>query len=204
MPSPAKETEAEFDDLLGQLVNELAMAPPEDNAVSLVPEQQEPAHNARITSTEGLAIQAAAKAEARAETPPQGSNTVAIVGIVTAALSAVAIAAMFAFQPAGAAAGDHQAEGLAVATAQLDEARAEKAAADKAAAEKAAAEKAAAEKAAAEKAAAEKAAAEKAAAEKAAAEEAAKAKKKPRPRRTKPKTTKPKPTKPVGSDFGDL
>jgi hypothetical protein len=90
-----KKAESEFDDLLGQLVDELAMTPASQSAVDFVPEAPKPAH---VDSTQALAVEAAAAAQARVVAPPPvpaNSNTVKIAGIIAAAVSAVAITALF-------------------------------------------------------------------------------------------------------------
>ena len=95
MNSPAK-NEAEFDNLLGQLVDELAMTPPSQSAVSLVPELEPEPPSARVESTSQMAAEAAAAAGLTAQ-GAGSSNTVKIVGIITGSLTAVALAALFVF-----------------------------------------------------------------------------------------------------------
>jgi hypothetical protein len=102
MPSlapKARKEESEFDDLLGQLVDELAMTPASESAVSFTP--QVPVAPAHVDSTQALAAEAAAAAQARAAAPQPiaapNNNAVKIAGIFAAALSTVAIAALFVF-----------------------------------------------------------------------------------------------------------
>lgn len=92
----ARKEESEFDDLLGQLVDELAMTPASESAVSFTPEV--PVPPAHVSSTQELAVEAAAAARARAAAPqPANNNAVKIAGIIAAAMSTVAIAALFMF-----------------------------------------------------------------------------------------------------------
>lgn len=177
MSSPArKQAENEFDDLLGHLVDELAMTPPSQSAVSLIPDPPQ----ARVDSTNEMAAEAAAAAGATAAPAPQtSSNTVKIVGIIVGSLSAVAVAALLVF---GGGLGEQESsQPIAVADDGADE---QLAAAEAAgvAAEQALRDAVSANQAEAEAAAqAEAAALEKAKAEaEAAAEEAASKKKKRR------------------------
>jgi hypothetical protein len=100
-----KKAESEFDDLLGQLVDELAMSSPSESAVDFAPEA--PSAPAHVDSTQALAAEAAAAARTRSVAPqpvPANSNAVKIAAIVAAALSAVAITALFVFGDQGRAA----------------------------------------------------------------------------------------------------
>ena len=60
-----KQAESEFDDLLGDLVNELAMAPPAESAITLIPEEPDPPAM-RVDSTQDMASAAAEAAAATA------------------------------------------------------------------------------------------------------------------------------------------
>jgi hypothetical protein len=204
--SAPKQAESEFDDLLGQLVDELAMTPASESAVSLVPDP--PPAEARVDSTQQLAAEAADAARARVVPAASAgsNNAVKIVGLVALSLSAVAIAALFVFTKPSV--GETVGAALDVSTERLEAERtaAKQRAADQLEAERLAAEKLAAEQAAreAEQARLEAEAAAQAAKEaEAKAQAAAAAKPKPRTRtRSKPKP-KPATTK-VRDSFDDL
>jgi hypothetical protein len=203
MRSPApKQAESEFDDLLGQLVDELAMTPPSESAVALVPEPPVPSAEARVDSTHHLAAEAAAAARARVqpETPASNNNLVKIVGIIAGSLTVVAVAALLVFANKSDEASD---EGSAVAADQAQLERiAERARAEQAAVEQAQASSIALEQAELR---ARKLAHEaellQAKAQASAGEDKAEAPKpKPRPR----KRPKPKPKPKPGDSFEDL
>lgn len=202
MRSPApKQAESEFDDLLGQLVDELAMTPASESAVALVPDPPPPAADARVDSTHHLAAEAAEAARARVQpaTPASSNNMVKIVGIIAGSLTVVAVAALLVF------ANQSEETGAEDSVAGVDQAElarvAEVAATEQAAVEQAEATRIAAELAEIQ---ARKLQAE---AEwlnqkaKAAAEEAAATKPKPRKR---VKKSKPKPKPKPGDSFEDL
>ena len=193
MSSPArKQAESEFDNLLGDLVNELAMAPPSQSAVSLIPEQPSEAQ-IRVDSTQDMAT---AAAEAAAKANARSSDTIKIIGIVAGSLTALGIAAMMVLGPSSEPVAEAPDVAEAMAQAQLATAQA---AGDKAKADLKLA--IAAKKQSLE--ASVKADADALAAAKAEAEaEAAKAKPKPKPRKPR-KPRKPKP-KPPGDDFDSL
>ncbi len=142
MSSPAKQAETEFDDLLGQLVDELAMTPAAESSVQLVPD---PPAEVRVDSTQQMAAEAAAAAAAAA--PPQAAgnnNLVKIVGIIAGSLTVVAIAAIAVFAQNEPSAVD---EGPAIAAVEVDESKLDELAATaQAAAERAQAERMAAER----------------------------------------------------------
>jgi hypothetical protein len=205
MSSPApKQAETEFDDLLGQLVDELAMTPASESAVQLVPDPA-PVAEVRVDSTHHLAAEAAAAAQARV-VPGQSNNLVKIVGIIAASLTVVAVAALMTF---GSTSSESADEDATVASEQAESERlAEQAAAEQAAAERAEAQRVEAERRAAEQAEIATRNAEieaKLLAEDAQAIVETKTKAttpKPRVRNTKPK---PKPAKPKpGDSFEDL
>lgn len=145
MSSPApKQAETEFDDLLGQLVDELAMTPASESAVQLVPDPP-PVAEARVDSTHHMAAEAAAAAAAAAKSPAgQSNNLVKIVGIIAGSLTIVAVAALAVFV------GDDEPSAAEdpVATVDVDSERvAAVVATEQAAAERARAERIAAERA---------------------------------------------------------
>ena len=192
MSSPVrKQAESEFDDLLGNLVDELAMTPPSQSAVTLIPEPPV----ARVESTNAMAAEAAAAAAA-VSSPQKPDNTVVkVVGIIAGSLTAVAVAALLVL---GGGFGDEPSEPAAVADDGMAErlAAAQSAGAD---AEQAFRDSLAATKAELE--AEAKAEADAAAKAKAEAEAAAEAAAKPKKRRKRPKRPKPNKPKPPGDDF---
>ncbi|WP_181234671.1 hypothetical protein [Enhygromyxa salina] len=196
-----KQAESEFDDLLGQLVDELAMTPPSQSAVALVPDLKPSPPAVRVDSTNEMAAAAAAAAGVMPPAPAPASNsTVKIVGIIAASLTAVAVAALMTFG-GGSDAGE-AAPAVAVDDAADQQALAQAAVAHRAAVEQAHVEAIAAERAEVQAAYA-RAEAERLVAQQQAEQAAAKPKPKPKPRnRPKPK---PKPTpKAPGSDFDKL
>jgi hypothetical protein len=150
MSSPAvNQAETEFDDLLGQLVDELAMTPPSESAVQLVPDPPL-VSEVRVDSTHHLAAEAAeAAAAARARVvPDQTNNLVKIVGIIAGSLTVVAVAALILFARQSSESAEQDA---AMAIERANEERlAEVARAEQAALERAEAERIAAERAAIE------------------------------------------------------
>ena len=85
--NPANKEADAFDDLLGQLVDELAMTPAAEPEPEPVPEPiPAPAANeAPMVGAVDMVMQA----------PPQKSNTVAIAGIIGGAILVVGLAAVF-------------------------------------------------------------------------------------------------------------
>jgi hypothetical protein len=199
MSSPApKQAETEFDDLLGQLVDELAMTPASESAVQLVPDPL-PAE-ARVDSTHHMAAEAAAAAAAAAANSPapQSDNSlVKVVGIIAGSLTIVAVVALAVFAGDGRSATTEP-----VPTVDVDSERlAAIAATEQAAAARAKSDRMAAERAEITARSVRIEAGLLADELKAKAEEEAKASK-PRKRTRKPKPKKPKP-KP-GDSFDDL
>jgi hypothetical protein len=142
--SAPKQAESEFDDLLGQLVDELAMTPASESAVALVPDPP-PAAEVHVDSTQQLAAEAAAAAQARAQPAPSTNNLVKIVGIIAGSLTVVAVAALVIFGNKSVEAAE---EGSTVAADQADgEDLAERARAEQAAVEQAQVERIALEQA---------------------------------------------------------
>jgi hypothetical protein len=97
MRSPApKQAESEFDDLLGQLTDELAMTPASESAVSLVPDLEPP--KVHVEATARMAAEAAAAAGVLQPVASKPDNTVVkIVGIIAASLTVVSVAALVMF-----------------------------------------------------------------------------------------------------------
>jgi hypothetical protein len=96
LPAP-KQAESDFDELLGQLTDELAMTPASQSAVSLVPDLEPP--KAHVEATSRMAAEAAAAAGVL---PPvvvsKPDNTmVKVVGIIAASLTVVSVAALVVF-----------------------------------------------------------------------------------------------------------
>lgn len=190
MRSPApKQAESEFDDLLGQLADELALTPASQSGVSLVPDLEEP-------HEEPQKIRAASNAPASVLKPaPAKSDTtiVKVVGIIAASLTLVSVVALVVF-------GGRSDEQVAV----VDDDAAVAAEADRDAAE--ATRRRAVQEARAQSIAAARAAAQAEFARveakrlSAALAEQAKPKAKPKPR----KKPKPKPKQDLGSDFDSL
>lgn len=104
MRSSAKQAESEFDDLLGQLTDELAMTPASESGVALVPDV-EPS-KVHVESTGRMAAEAAAAAGVLQPLPvSKPDNTlVKIVGIIAASLTVVSVAALIMFGQADRAA----------------------------------------------------------------------------------------------------
>ena len=201
MRSPApKQAESEFDDLLGQLVDELAMTPPSESAVALVPDPPSEAE-ARVDSTHHLAAEAAAAARARVQpaTPATNNNMVKIVGIIAGSLTVVAVAALLTFANQSDEAGDEDSV-VAVDQAELDRI-AELARTEQAAVEQAQATRIAAELAEIKARKLQNEAEWLNQKAKAGSSESEVAKPKPRPRVKKPK---PKPKPKPGDSFEDL
>ncbi len=205
MSSPApKQAESEFDDLLGQLVDELAMTPASESAVQLVPDP--PAAEAHVDSTHHMAAEAAAAAaeaaSAAAAAKPQHSqsntNLVKIVGIIAGSLTIVAIAALALFANSEPSAVD---DGEAVASDVDGDRLAEVAATEQAAVERAEADRVAAERAELTARVVRIEAGLLADEAKAKAEAS---KSKPRVRRRRPKKPKKPTTKKPGDSFEDL
>lgn len=100
MRSPAKQAESEFDDLLGQLTDELAMTPASEFGVALVPDL-EPPKVLHVESTGRMAAEAAAAAgvlQPQVGQPSKPDNTlVKVVGIIAASLTIVSVAALIMF-----------------------------------------------------------------------------------------------------------
>lgn len=195
MSSPArKQAESEFDNLLGDLVNELAMAPPSQSAVSLIPEEPSQA-KIRVDSTQDMAT---AAAKAAAVNNSKSGDTIKIIGIVAGSLTALGIAAMMVLGPSSAPVAEAPDVAEALAQAQLASAQAAGEAAKADLKLAIAAKRQSLE--ASVKADADALAAAKAEAEARAAEAEAKPKPKPRKPR-KPRNPKPKPP---ADDFDDL
>lgn len=97
MRSSAKQAETEFDDLLGQLTDELAMTPASDSAVALVPNLEPP--KVHVESTGRMAAEAAAAAGVlQPLVISKPDNTlVKVVGIIAASLTVVSVAALIMF-----------------------------------------------------------------------------------------------------------
>jgi pyruvate/2-oxoglutarate dehydrogenase complex dihydrolipoamide acyltransferase (E2) component len=97
MRSSAKQAESEFDDLLGQLTDELAMTPASDSAVALVPDLAPP--KVHVESTGRMAAEAAAAAGVlQPQVISKPDNTlVKVVGIIAASLTVVSVAALIMF-----------------------------------------------------------------------------------------------------------
>jgi hypothetical protein len=101
MRSPVKQAESEFDDLLGQLTDELAMTPASESGIMLVPDLEQPRTppGVHVESTGRMAAEAAAAAGVLQ--PPVVSkpdNTlVKVVGIIAASLTIVSVAALVMF-----------------------------------------------------------------------------------------------------------
>ncbi|MFO7562729.1 MAG: hypothetical protein R6X02_08795 [Enhygromyxa sp.] len=149
MSSPAaKQAESEFDDLLGQLVDELAMTPASESAVALVPEPPPPAAEVRVDSTHQLAAEAAAAAQARVvpSQPANSNNLVKIVGIIAGSLTVVAVAALVSFGLQSSDPGEED-DAMVASESVESERLAELARAEHAAVERAEAERRAAERA---------------------------------------------------------
>ena len=202
MRSPApKQAESEFDDLLGQLVDELAMTPPSESAVALVPDPPASEAEARVDSTHHLAAEAAAAARARVQpaTPATNNNMVKIVGIIAGSLTVVAVAALLTFANQSDEAGDEDSV-VAVDQAELDRI-AELARTEQAAVEQAQATRVAAELAEIKARKLQNEAEWLNQKAKAGSSESEVAKPKPRPRVKKPK---PKPKPKPGDSFEDL
>jgi hypothetical protein len=126
MRSPAKQAETDFDDLLGQLTDELAMTPPSESGVALVPDLEPP--KVHVASTHQMAAEAAAAAGVLQ--PPviisKPDNTVVkVVGIIAASLTVVSVAALIMFGQANRAAEPAAVEDAAVAQAESDAAERE-------------------------------------------------------------------------------
>jgi hypothetical protein len=122
MRSPAKQAETDFDDLLGQLTDELAMTPPSESGVALVPDLEPP--KVHVASTHQMAAEAAAAAGVLQ--PPviisKPDNTVVkVVGIIAAALTVVSVAALIMFGQAERAAEPAAVEDAAVAESDATE-----------------------------------------------------------------------------------
>jgi hypothetical protein len=186
-----KQAESEFDDLLGQLTDELAMTPASDSGVSLVPDVDS-------ADVDGPTARIANAGSADLMYPVASSkpdNTmVKIVGIITASLTVVSIAALVVFgtgrsseEPG--AVEDH----AAVATTDRN---------DAADAAKRQAEREAHARALGAERAAEQAKYARFEAQRLSAELAAKARAETKPKRKKPRPKKPKPD--VGDDFDSL
>jgi hypothetical protein len=89
-----KQAETEFDDLLGQLVDELAMTPASQSAVALVPDlERAPPPTARVDSSQ----EAGAAVVGVLPPTPASNATIKIVGIIAASLTAIAVAALVTF-----------------------------------------------------------------------------------------------------------
>jgi hypothetical protein len=192
MRSPAKQAETDFDDLLGQLTDELAMTPASTSGVALVPDLEPP--KVHVESTARLAAEAAAAAGVLQPPVSKPDNTlVKVVGIIAASLTVVSVAALIMF---GQAKPDVElapvVEDAAVALAELDEA--ERNAAERRAEEQARVLAMQAEREA------DQAEYVRIEAERLKAQLTAKAESKPKPR-TKPK---PKPKPEPGDDFDIL
>jgi hypothetical protein len=97
MRSPApKQAESEFDDLLGQLTDELAMTPASQSAVSLVPHLDPP--HVHVEATGRMAAEAAAAAGVLPPPVSKPDTTIVkIVGIIAASLTVVSVAALVVF-----------------------------------------------------------------------------------------------------------
>jgi hypothetical protein len=97
MRSPApKQAESEFDELLGQLTDELAMTPASESAVSLVPDLEPP--KVHVEATARMAAEAAAAAGVLQPVASKPDNTIVkIVGIIAASLTVVSVAALVMF-----------------------------------------------------------------------------------------------------------
>jgi hypothetical protein len=97
MRSPAKQAESEFDDLLGQLTDELAMTPASASGVALVPDLEPP--KVHVESTGRMAAEAAAAAGVlQPQIINKPDNTlVKVVGIIAASLTVVSVAALIMF-----------------------------------------------------------------------------------------------------------
>jgi hypothetical protein len=192
MRSPAKQAETDFDDLLGQLTDELAMTPASTSGVALVPDLEPP--KVHVESTARMAAEAAAAAGVLQPPVSKPDNTlVKVVGIIAASLTVVSVAALIMF---GQAKPDVElgpvVEDAAVALAELDEA--ERNAAERRAEEQARVLAMQAEREA------DQAEYVRIEAERLKAQLTAKAESKPKPR-TKPK---PKPKPEPGDDFDIL
>jgi hypothetical protein len=97
MRSPApNQAESEFDDLLGQLTDELAMTPASQSAVALVPDLEPP--KVHVESTSRMAAEAAAAAGVLHPTASKPDTTIVkIVAILAGSLTVVSIAALVVF-----------------------------------------------------------------------------------------------------------
>lgn len=127
MRSPAKQAESEFDDLLGQLTDELAMTPASTSGVALVPNLEPP--KVHVESTVALAAEAAAAAGVLQPQVSKPDNTlVKVVAIIAASLTVVSVAALIMFGQAEQPADAGPVEDAAVAQAESEAAEREAAA----------------------------------------------------------------------------
>jgi hypothetical protein len=96
MRSYAKQAESDYDDLLGQLTDELAVTPPSESGVALVPDHDPPKV---VESTGRMAAEAAAAAGVmQPQVVSKPDNTmVKVVGIIAASLTVVSLAALVMF-----------------------------------------------------------------------------------------------------------
>lgn len=88
-----KQAESEFDELLGQLTDELAMTPASTSGISLVPDLEPP--KVRVEATGWMAAEAAAEAGVLKPTASKPDNTIVkVVAIIAASLTVVSVAAL--------------------------------------------------------------------------------------------------------------
>lgn len=119
MRSPAKQAESEFDDLLGQLTDELAMTPASTSGVSLVPNLEPP--KVHVESTVRMAAEAAAAAGVLQPQVSKPDNTlVKVVAIIATSLTVVSLAALIIFGQTEQPAAVDPAEDAAVAQAERE------------------------------------------------------------------------------------
>jgi hypothetical protein len=122
MRSPAKQAETDFDDLLGQLTDELAMTPPSESGVALVPDLEPP--KVHVESTRQMAAEAAAAAgvlQPQVIISKPDNTVVKVVGIIAASLTVVSVAALIMFGQVNQAAEPVAVEDAAVAESDADE-----------------------------------------------------------------------------------